>query len=373
MEMTGERACSETPAATMSRRPALPAAVPLILLLAASSGCSDRPAEAHQAQRDAPPPSAAPSRPPAPVPQGPCAGKHAGELACDGRTLLRCGETVTTVSTCLDIERCDADAGRCAPGCPAGEVYVPATGPEGFTMGRGVEPYAFGSRASHNEGHGIADTAHKVVLTRPFCMDATEVTVAAYATCVAEHGCTPPSILTHWRVFPDQPEQPVNMVHWKQAMHFCASVGKTLPSEAQWEWAASGGDGRRWPWGDTPPTCAEADFTAGDLTSPACNCGCDGGGASKVGTHPNGDKVWPSGRIHNLAGNVWEWCLDNYAPYGSAEETNPVRRTNEEASHVVRGGGWNRSAVALQTWFRGTAVVDYQRPALGFRCVRDPG
>jgi formylglycine-generating enzyme required for sulfatase activity len=356
-------------------------ALGIAALLAVAPGCRGRPTpatEVREAARDAPPASALPSPPPPAqrTPEGPCTGKRSGDLACDGRTLLRCGDApgaATRLSTCLDIERCDAEHGRCAPGCPAGEVYVPPTGPDGFTMGRGVERYAFGSRATHNPGHGIADRPHRVVITRPFCMDATEVTVAAYAKCVDGAGCTAPGILTHWKVFPDKPDYPVNMVHWKQARHYCESVGEALPTEAQWEWAASGGDGRKWPWGDTPPTCAEADFTAADLSAPACDCGCDGGGASPVGTHPSGDKEWPSGHIHDLAGNVWEWCLDNYAPYGVAPETDPVRRTNEDAAHVVRGGGWNRSAAGLQTWFRGTAVVDYQKPALGFRCVRNPG
>ncbi len=350
-----------------------------LIAAAAGPGCRNRASEVREAAPDAPrAPLVATAAPAAPeaAPAGPCAGKHAGDLACDGHALLRCGDAAappTPVTTCLDIEQCDADHGRCAPACPAGEVYVPPTGADGFTMGHGTVRYAFGSRASGNPGHGIADTPHRVVLTRPFCMDATEVTVAAYAKCVAESGCTVPGTLTHWKVYPDKGDYPVNMVHWKQAMHYCTSVGKTLPTEAQWEWAATGGDGRRWPWGDTPPTCDHADFTLGDLTAPACDCGCNGGGASPVGTHPAGDKEWPSGHIHDLAGNVWEWVVDNYLPYKSDPATDPVVRTSDEATHVVRGGGWNRSSAALQTWFRGTAVVDYQKPALGFRCVRNAG
>ncbi len=68
---------------------------------------------------------------------------------------------------------------------------------------------------------------------------------------------------------------------------------------------------------------------------------------------------------------MWEWCLDNYAPYPTLPQKDPLYATSEDAPHVVRGGGWNRSATALTTSFRGTAVVEYQRPALGFRCVRN--
>jgi formylglycine-generating enzyme required for sulfatase activity len=324
-----------------------------LLLAGMPAGCRDRPGEVRDAASSAPPavaPAPAPSATAAPPPPSRCEGVR-----------------------CASIERCDEATGQCAPDCPAGEVYVPATGPEGFTMGRGKGTFGFGAFRSENHGRGVADTPHKVVLTRPFCMDATEVTVGAYAKCVEEKGCTRPEIRTRWIVFPDKTDHPVNMVHWGQANFYCTREGKSLPTEAQWEWAAGGADGRKWPWGDTPPTCEHADFTAGDLTDPACDCGCAGGGTSPVGTHPKGDREWPAGKIHDLAGNVWEWCLDNYAPYESRAETDPVHGKLEAAPHVVRGGGWNRSAAALTTFFRGTAVVDYQRPALGFRCVRNPG
>jgi formylglycine-generating enzyme required for sulfatase activity len=289
--------------------------------------------------------------------------------------LLRCDDAdlaMTEVQKCLSLERCDSEKGSCVAGCPEGEVYLPATGPEGFTMGSGKVQFAFGSRASGNVGNGIADAPHQVVLTKPFCMDATDVTAGAYARCVQERGCTQPDARTRWVVYPDKPDYPVNMVDFRQARFYCEAVGKSLPTEAQWEWAASGGKRNKWPWGAARPTCAYADFTPGVLRSNACDCGCSGGGASPVGTHPEGDAVWPAGRIHDLAGNVWEWCLDNYVRYQVSPETDPLHVTDEASPHVVRGGGWDRSAVALMTSFRGSAVVGYQRPALGFRCVRNP-
>src|SRR5262249_14013154 len=155
-----------------------------------------------------------------------------------------------------------------------------------------------------------------------------------------------------------------------QATTYCEHIGKSLPTEAQWEWAATGGDGRTWPWGDEPPTCEHADFTAGILVSPGGDMGCHGGGTSRVGSHPAGDKTWPGGAIHDLAGNVWEWCLDAYLPYPTQSETDPVRR-GTTGNRVIRGGGWNRSARGLVSSFRGAAIVTYQVPALGFRCVRN--
>jgi formylglycine-generating enzyme required for sulfatase activity len=368
---------TDRPGPGLARAPVSARALLLALsALLAGAGCPASGVAETQRTTSAAEPSAAVASAPSPDTSttGPCAGMRAGARVCQGPSLLRCDDlsgAVTLLQTCLDIERCDVGRGECVPDCPPGEVYVPRTGPEGFTMGRGKELFGFGSRASGNPGKGVADTPHKVVLTRPFCIDAIEVTIGAYAKCAAELGCKPPNMWSRWSVYPHKTEIPVQLVHWRQAKYYCEAGGKSLPTEAQWEWAASGGSDHVYPWGDAPPTCAEADFTPGELTAPVCDCGCGGGGASPVGTHPKGDKVWPAGRIHDLAGNVWEWCLDNYVPYGADPETDPLHVTREDATHVVRGGGWNRSAAALTTSFRGAAVVDYQRPALGFRCVRN--
>jgi formylglycine-generating enzyme required for sulfatase activity len=239
-------------------------------------------------------------------------------------------------------------------------------------MGRGTQRFGFGSLASRNPGHGTADVPHHVVLTRPFCIDAGEVSVLDYRRCVESGVCSLPDIGSRFGTYPAFSEAPVNMIDWTQAREFCRFVGKDLPTEAQWEWAATGGDQRLYPWGNDPPNCARADFTAGALKSPACDCGCNGGGPSAIGSHPDGDKIWPTGRIHDLAGNVWEWCVDNYVPYTAADAADPAQRTREDMLHVVRGGGWNRSHTGITTSFRGGAVVGYRRPGLGARCVRNP-
>lgn len=261
-------------------------------------------------------------------------------------------------SACLDIERREPATGRCGPNCPQGEVYVPATGRDGFTMGASLQ--------------GDADRPHRVVLTQPFCMDATEVTAKAYGECLDAGRCEPPRWWGEWTTYPALPDHPVNKVHWHHAKTYCAYRDKSLPTEAQWEWAATGGDGRRWPWGNDPPTCERADFTPGVLGRPAPDAGCHGGGTSAVGSHPAGAKIWPDGAIHDLAGNVWEWCRDNYAPYSGEPEVDPTHLTAELAVHVVRGGGWNRSGRGIRAQYRGGAVYDYQVPGLGFRCVRNP-
>jgi formylglycine-generating enzyme required for sulfatase activity len=218
---------------------------------------------------------------------------------------------------------------------------------------------------------GPIDPPHRVVLTQPFCMDATEVTVKAYKACVDAGSCEKPTPWGIWRNYPTHSDHPVNKVDWKHAKAFCEAHGKTLPSEAQWEWAATGGDGRKWPWGNERPTCKHGDLTPGILEGPASDDGCHGGGTSPVATHPDGDRIWPDGRIHDLAGNVWEWVLDNYQPYPGNREVDPVHLRVPDGVHALRGGGWNRSGAGVRTQFRGGAAVDYRVPGVGFRCVRN--
>ncbi|RLB57958.1 MAG: hypothetical protein DRI90_17350 [Deltaproteobacteria bacterium] len=259
---------------------------------------------------------------------------------------------------CLDIERCDGATGQCAPGCPQDEVYIPATAPQGFTLGTGLR--------------GKVDKPHQVVLTRPFCIDTTEVTVKAYEACVKASKCEEPRLWGMWINYPKLANHPINKVSWPQGKTYCETQGKSLPTEAQWVWAATGGDGRQWPWGNEKPTCDHADFTPAILAGPSSDDGCQGGGTSAVSTHPKGNKVWPSGTIHDLAGNVWEWMLDNYVPFTGKDETDPLHLDNPQGVHVVRGGGWNRSGRGIRADYRGGAVVGYQVPGLGFRCVRNP-
>jgi len=259
---------------------------------------------------------------------------------------------------CSSIERCDPVTASCAPACPDGEIFIPATGPKGFTLGTGLR--------------GKVDKPHQVVLTLPFCMDATEVTVKAYKACVKASKCEEPRLWGMWINYNSLPEHPINKVSWPQAKTYCETRDQSLPTEAQWVWAATGGDGRRWPWGNDKPSCEHADFTPAILEGPSSNDGCNGGGTSPVGTHPKGDRIWPQGALHDLAGNVWEWTLDNYVPFTGQDETDPLHLDAPQGVHVVRGGGWNRSGRGIRSDYRGGAVVGYQVPGLGFRCVRNP-
>jgi formylglycine-generating enzyme required for sulfatase activity len=340
------------PAANLARgarrRDLLPVRRTAFLVIAACAGCREAPAQELPAARaSAAPPSevAAPAPPPSR-----CAGVR-----------------------CASIERCDETTGLCAPSCPAGEVYIPATGPEGFVMGKGflVDPEPSRVGKGHRAG---TDRAHVVVLTKPFCMDEAEVTVAEMKACVDAGACRPPLRTARFPNWPDRLDHPANGVNHLEAVAYCRFRRKSLPTEAQWEWAATGGDGRQWPWGNDSPTCERADFVPGVLESPAGDSGCHGGGTSPVKTHPAGNKVWPTGSLYDLAGNVWEWCADTYAPYPGDKVIDPEvdQRDRGHRMYVVRGGGWNRSGFGIQSAFRGAAVETYQVPGLGLRCVRNP-
>jgi formylglycine-generating enzyme required for sulfatase activity len=247
------------------------------------------------------------------------------------------------------------DAAAPAGGCAEGEVPVPPTSSEGFVMAKGLP------------------ATHRVVLSRGFCVDESEVTVREYARCVESGACKEPWRGDPYSTYPSKLDEPVNLVNWSKARAYCAWAGKRLPSEAEWEWAATGPEQYRYPWGNEPePSCELCDYTkfgapkwvaGGDI-------GCGGGGPSPVGSHPKGDRIWPGGAIHDLAGNVWEWVEDSYAPLGGDTVTDPAVHL-ETSLHVIRGGGWNRSYAAMAVTYRGAADASYQVPALGFRCVRD--
>lgn len=249
--------------------------------------------------------------------------------------------------------------------CPESEVWIPATPASGFVMGRGMQ--------------GKRDIPHRVVLTRGFCLDAFEVTSARYEVCVKAGSCRAPGQADEFATYGRAPEKPVNLVSWGEARTFCASREQRLPTEAEWEWAARGPGDATYPWGESAvPTCADelGDFTedGAPKSNPGGNFGCHGGGPSEVGKHPKGDKHWPGGALHDLGGNVWEWTEDSYAPYPDTDsQAAPVRDPLvrlETATHVIRGGAWNRHPLSLITTYRGAAFYLYHVPGLGFRCAR---
>ena len=189
-----------------------------------------------------------------------------------------------------------------------------------------------------------------------------EITVAMYKACVEAGRCKPAEKCT-WET-PNWgksgvDDHPVNCIDWEEARGFCAWAGGRLPSEAEWEYAASGGEGRKYPWGEAEATCDRAVMRGcpGE-TQPACS---KPKGNSKHG-------------ICDLAGNVWEWVEDCYhvsytgAPQDGTAWTPWIQGSGSNRVH--RGGGWFDPAAYLRAAYRGRNDPGFRLGNLGGRCAR---
>ncbi|KPL83542.1 hypothetical protein ADN01_08070 [Levilinea saccharolytica] len=199
---------------------------------------------------------------------------------------------------------------------------------------------------------------HRVYLDA-YWIDQTEVTNAMYARCVADGACTPPAETSSYSrdsyYGSSQFDQyPVIYVDWNQASAYCAWAGRRLPSEAEWEKAARGTDGRIYPWGKQAPNGQLLNFNGNEKDTTA------------VGQYPAGAS--PYGAL-DMAGNVWEWVADWYGDYPSGAVSNPTGPGSGEA-RVFRGGSWGDASYGIRAAYRVRSLPGYRNVNFGFRCAR---
>jgi serine/threonine protein kinase len=259
-------------------------------------------------------------------------------------------------------------------GCPAGMVLI-----EGASFRMGSAPDA--------ETPSDETPIHRATVSS-FCLDVTEVTVIAYAGCAE---CTPAAktvefegLTPNGRSFESQfcngvdaPDHPINCIDWHQASAYCASRGKRLPTEQEWELAARGQDARTYPWGPRAPSAellnacgaecsrmlTERRTAVGKGPWPAMYPTDDRAAATAaVGSHPAGAS---QAGIQDLAGNVWEWTDTPYCPYQTP--------TCGDSRRVLRGGGWDTTeSQDTRSARRYPTAPTARGRSTGFRCAQTP-
>jgi formylglycine-generating enzyme required for sulfatase activity len=285
----------------------------------------------------------------------------------------------------------NASAAPAAPArpteCPSDMVLVPGGR---FFMG------------SDDAAFKLWQPAHKVTLDT-FCIDKTEVTVEAYRECSDKGDCKRPDAVPNYpkalgpKEISDEEHQktreiyaelcnfgkegrdkhPINCVSWELADAFCKYKQRRLPTEAEWEFAARGSDGRKFPWGDEGGdaqhmNAAGLEFNKWEKahklpTSDRMYDTDDGfAGTAPVGSFEKGKTKFGA---YDFVGNVWEWTADWFETYKGDEQVNPKGAPAGDRK-VIRGGGFNGG---VQLWlnpaFRYHQVATASSHGVGFRCA----
>jgi formylglycine-generating enzyme required for sulfatase activity len=225
---------------------------------------------------------------------------------------------------------------------------------------------------------------HEVTLTYGFWIDQYEVTNSAFEEFVADGGYSQREYWSEdgWRWKGDQtrpndagcphevlePDMPRSCITWYEADAYANWRGGSLPTEAEWEYAARGVDGRLYPWGD-PFDGTQLNYC--DTTCPNrwrdLAFSDDNARTSPVGSYPEG-KSWVG--AYDLAGNVWEWTADWYdADYHLSGNVTDPASPARGIEKVLRGGSWNMPFIFSRTAYRDGVLPDSWSSIIGFRLV----
>jgi formylglycine-generating enzyme required for sulfatase activity len=220
-------------------------------------------------------------------------------------------------------------------------VYVPAGE---FPMGS-------------DNGNSDEKPVHKVALDA-FWIDQTEVTNAMYARCVADGGACPPPSAVRSEMRDDYygvsefDNYPVVYVNWGQANAYCSWAKRRLPTEAEWEKAARGTEGRAYPWGDESPNANLLNYKA------------------NVGDTTEGGKYPDGASIYGAYDMVWEWVNDWYGKtyYLNSPVSNPLG-PDTDVYRVYRGGSWKGDDTSVRSGYRYGSGPSGTSDEIGFRCA----
>ncbi len=204
----------------------------------------------------------------------------------------------------------------------------------------------------NQEGDAHEQPLHLIYLSG-FMMDKTEVTWRQIREFIQATGSSPPPAPL-WGT-PDN--YPVSLINWPEAQGYCEWVGGRLPTEAEWEKAARGTDGRTYQWGkEWDPS----------------RCNAISGGPHRPESAGSFPACYSPYGVLDLAGSMWEWALDWYQPdyYAQSVSRDPMGPAAGDLN-VIRGGGWMTQPHWLRASYRFRLPPRSRRPDLGFRCAHE--
>jgi len=247
--------------------------------------------------------------------------------------------------TCGILLGCAMAVGIAKERIPPGMVYIP---PGYFLMGSVQQ---LGLRVTEA---GVDEFPQHKVSLKAYWIDQDEVTVEQYRRFIQTTRHHPPPIWADPTYPKPTPTHPVIDVSWFDAEAYCRWAGKRLPTEAEWEKAARGTDGRGWPWGE--------------IFDPEKTNVLDSGKGWTVPVGSIEGDLSPYGVI-DMAGNAMEWTASWYKPYPASSLG---RVAFGEKYRVMKGGAWNSPALPFSRAANRHAVAPkWDHPNQGFRCAKD--